>query len=92
MLALAGKASELRSRSLPNVDSSRAPDELTQRELEVLSLITSGSSNAEIAQQLVVSINTVLHHVTNILGKTGSRNRTEAAMFATQRNLFTADE
>ena len=92
MASLTARAAELRSQSLSEAVPARPPDGLTERELEVLNLIAAGNSNSEIADELVVSINTVLHHVTNILGKTGSRNRTEAAMFAAQKNLFSADD
>ncbi|HLG12135.1 MAG TPA: alpha/beta fold hydrolase [Dehalococcoidia bacterium] len=56
--------------------------QLTPRELEVLRLVAEGRSNQEIAQELVISFNTVTNHVKSILGKTGSANRTEAASFA----------
>ena len=65
----------------------RYPDGLTQREVEVLSLVASGKSNADIAQELVISLNTVVRHVSNILAKTGSANRTEAARYASQHGL-----
>jgi pimeloyl-ACP methyl ester carboxylesterase/DNA-binding CsgD family transcriptional regulator len=60
---------------------------LTTRELEVLRLIAEGRSNQEIAQALVISINTVTNHVKNILGKTETSNRTEAASFAHRHGL-----
>ena len=60
---------------------------LTPREVEVLSLIALGRSNREIADSLVISLSTVSHHVTNILNKTGTSNRTEAAAYATQQRL-----
>jgi pimeloyl-ACP methyl ester carboxylesterase len=61
--------------------------QLTPRELEVLRLIAAGRSNQEIAQELVISFNTVTNHVKNILGKTGSNNRTEAASYAFRNGL-----
>lgn len=61
--------------------------ELTPREVEVLRLIAIGRSNREIGEQLVISLSTVAHHVTNILGKTESTNRTEAAAFANRHGL-----
>jgi pimeloyl-ACP methyl ester carboxylesterase/DNA-binding CsgD family transcriptional regulator len=60
---------------------------LTPREIEVLRLIAAGRSNQEIAQELVISFNTVTNHVKNILGKTGTGNRTEAASYAFQHGL-----
>ena len=63
------------------------PDGLTAREVEVLRLIAAGKSNREIAAALVISLNTVLHHVSHILDKTGVANRTEAAAYATRHGL-----
>ncbi len=63
------------------------PDGLTQREVEVLALVAAGKSNADIAAELVISPNTVVRHVSNILAKTGSSNRTEAALYASQNGL-----
>jgi DNA-binding CsgD family transcriptional regulator len=63
------------------------PDSLSQREVEVLRLMALGRSNREIAQELFISPNTVAHHVTNILNKTNSANRSEAATYATRHGL-----
>ena len=63
------------------------PDGLTQREVEVLRLVAVGKSNADIAEELVISPNTVVRHVSSILAKTGSSNRTEAALYASQNGL-----
>jgi DNA-binding NarL/FixJ family response regulator len=52
---------------------------LSSRELEVLSLVAAGSSNHQIAEALVISMNTVARHVSNIFAKIGVANRTEAA-------------
>ena len=62
-------------------------DQLTAREVEVLQLIAKGCSNQEIADQLVISINTVTNHVKNILAKTNTGNRTQAASYAHERGL-----
>jgi len=51
------------------------PARLTLREQEVLEVLETGASNAEIAQALHLSERTVAHHVTAILGKVGARNR-----------------
>src|SRR6185503_20232339 len=66
--------------SLPQVRPRQEPpvESLSSREREVLGLIAAGRSNQQIADELVISLNTVTHHVTNILGKTQSANRTEA--------------
>src|SRR5207249_613041 len=60
---------------------------LSSREVEVLRLIAAGRSNQQIADELVISINTAARHVANILGKTGAANRTEAAAYA-RRNAI----
>jgi ATP/maltotriose-dependent transcriptional regulator MalT len=64
------------------------PGGLTQRELEVLRLIALGRSNREIAQELVISLNTVGHHVSNILSKTGAPNRAGIATYAARHGLL----
>ena len=64
---------------------------LTNRETEVLRLVAAGRTNPEIADELVVSVNTVLHHVSNIFNKTGAKNRTEAAVIATKQGLHQSD-
>ncbi|MGB3514861.1 MAG: response regulator transcription factor [Elainellaceae cyanobacterium] len=62
-------------------------DELTPREREVLALIGQGASNREIAQALFLSEGTVKNHVTNILGRLGLRDRTQAALLAASLQL-----
>jgi NarL family two-component system response regulator LiaR len=62
--------------------------DLTQRELEVLELMAKGYSNAEIAQQLTITISTTKHHVRSILSKLGAANRAEAAVLALKHNLI----
>ena len=62
---------------------------LTDRELEVVRLIAVGKSNRDIADDLFISLSTVAHHVTNILNKTDTSNRTEAAAFASRHGLIT---
>jgi NarL family two-component system response regulator LiaR len=61
--------------------------ELTSRELEVLELIANGFNNAAIAEQLVISENTVKGHVSNILSKLHLADRTQAAVFAWREGI-----
>ncbi|MBO0813863.1 MAG: hypothetical protein J2P30_01720 [Actinobacteria bacterium] len=61
---------------------------LTQRELEVLQLLSAGKSNREIAGELYVTIATVKKHVAHIFGKLGVANRTEAMARAHELDLL----
>jgi class 3 adenylate cyclase len=60
---------------------------LTKREGEVLRLIAAGRTNRDIADELVISLNTVARHVSNIFAKTGVANRAEAATYASRHGL-----
>ncbi len=63
-------------------------DPLTLRELEILRLICEGYSNPEIASELVVTINTIKKHTSNIYGKLEVRSRTQAIARAHELNLL----
>jgi len=63
-------------------------DLLTPRELEIMRLISQGYSNPEIASELVVTINTIKKHTSNIYGKLGVRSRTQAIARARELSLF----
>jgi DNA-binding NarL/FixJ family response regulator len=63
------------------------PEELTEREREVLVLLAAGRSNKEIARQLHVTERTVKGHVGNVLGKLGLASRTQAAIYAMRHGL-----
>ena len=63
------------------------PSGLSQREVEVLRLIAVGKTDREIADELFISFRTVGNHVRNILNKTNTANRTEAATFAAHQGL-----
>lgn len=60
---------------------------LTKRELQVLRLLAAGISNKQISSQLHISNATVATHVRNVLGKTGAKNRTEAAAIALREGV-----
>lgn len=66
----------------PEPRNSPALATLTPRERETLELMARGLSNAEIAKALFVGEATVKTHVTNVLAKTGSRDRVQAVVFA----------
>ena len=68
----------------------RKPAGLTNRELEVLGLLSVGKTNKDIGDALCISTNTVAIHVARVLGKTGSSNRTEAASYAVRHHLVGA--
>ncbi|MEU1689175.1 response regulator transcription factor [Micromonospora sp. NPDC005707] len=61
--------------------------QLTARETDVLALIGAGLNNNEIADRLYLSMSTVKTHVTNVLAKTGSRDRVRAAILAIRAGL-----
>ncbi|HET6666628.1 MAG TPA: LuxR C-terminal-related transcriptional regulator [Intrasporangium sp.] len=63
------------------------PDGLTSREVEVLRLVATGRSNAQIASALVLSEKTVARHLSNIFTKTGVTSRTAAATYAHGHDL-----
>ncbi|MEU8168817.1 response regulator transcription factor [Micromonospora sp. NPDC049004] len=61
--------------------------QLTPRETDVLALVGAGLNNNEIAERLYLSMSTVKTHVTNVLAKTGSRDRVGAAILAIRAGL-----
>jgi DNA-binding NarL/FixJ family response regulator len=63
------------------------PTELTTRELEILRELTTGATNRQIADHLVISENTVKNHMRNILAKLNLKNRREVANYA-REHLF----
>ncbi len=75
-----------------NPNSQRAPstgeETLTDRESEVLRLMTGGYSNREMAEALGISEGTVKNHVSNILSKLGVRDRTRAVLKAVQQGYL----
>lgn len=65
--------------------------ELTEREMDVLKLIARGYSNNQIAEELVISENTVKGHVSNILSKLHLADRTQAAVYAWKQGIVKRD-
>ena len=61
--------------------------ELTEREMEVLTLIARGYTNQKITEELVISIGTAKGHVSNVLGKLHLADRTQAAVYAWQEGI-----
>ena len=75
----------LNSKMLDRDSDSSKIESLTRRELEVLKMLSYGTYNKEIAEQLNISERTVKNHVSNI----GVTDRTQAAVFAIRNNLIT---
>ncbi len=77
------------SASTPNFDTgdNRKNYDLTTREAQILKLMTEGYSNMEIAQMLVISINTTKAHVANILQKLEVEDRLQAALKALKNKI-----
>ncbi len=63
-------------------------DDLTNREQEILMLISQGNSNQEIADALFITLKTVKTHVSNILAKLEVEDRTQAAIYAFKHHLI----
>ncbi|MEM7335404.1 MAG: response regulator transcription factor [Chloroflexota bacterium] len=60
---------------------------VTPRELDVLRMLSSGASNREIAEKLIISEGTVKKHISNILNTLDLRDRTQAAIYAVQHGI-----
>ncbi len=71
----------------PEPATAPAPDGLTDREVEILSLIARGMTNPEIAAQLFLSNHTIKTHISRIFAKTGSRDRAAAIGYAHRHNI-----
>ena len=64
------------------------PDGLTAREVEVLCLVAQGLSNAEIAEQLIISLLTVKAHMRSLYNKLGISSRSAATRYAIEHHLL----
>lgn len=71
----------------PGDEQEPEPDVLTEREIEVLVLITHGLSNQEIAEHLSISLKTVKAHVSNVLQKLELDSRVQAALYALRHRI-----
>jgi two-component system, NarL family, response regulator LiaR len=74
------------------VQKDGSPDQLSRREVEVLTALARGRSNKEIAKELSISEETVKTHVSNILSKLHLADRTQAAIYALQQRLVPLDD
>jgi DNA-binding NarL/FixJ family response regulator len=72
----------------PTASTQPLVEPLSERELEVLREVAAGGSNKEIAAKLFITEGTVKNHLTNILGKLGVRDRTQAALKAKELRLI----
>ncbi len=68
------------------------PDALTDREIEILTLVSQGESNKEIARALGITSRTAEWHVGKVLAKLGARSRTEAIRLGRQQGMIVMDE
>ncbi len=84
--AMAGKLLKAVANRL--ADGDKGEQALTERELFVLRLVSSGASNQQIAEKLTLSVNTVKSHLKNILDKLQLENRTQAATYAVKHGLI----
>ena len=76
----------------PEKPEAAAPDPLTPRELEVLSMVARGMSNLEIAEELVIAEVTVRSHISRILDKLHLANRVQATLYALREGMVDLDE
>jgi DNA-binding NarL/FixJ family response regulator len=72
----------------PTFGSESELSQLTEREREILALLARGASNREISETLYIASGTVKNHLSNILGKLGVRDRTQAALKARELGLL----
>jgi DNA-binding NarL/FixJ family response regulator len=80
-------AARILATGMRNRKDTQPTEPLTERELEVLSLVGHGRSNKEIATALGITERTARTHVSNILGKLDLQSRTQAALYAVERKL-----
>ncbi|HLI08555.1 MAG TPA: response regulator transcription factor [Ktedonobacteraceae bacterium] len=77
-----------KERSTTEISHVLQQEELSPREIEILKLLAQGASNRKIAEKLVLAEGTVKNHVSNILSKLHTENRTQAVYLARERKLL----
>ena len=85
---LNGQQVEVKGDTMKTPSQEDLIEPLTERELEVLRLMCVGHSNQDIADAMIVSVNTVKKHTSNIYGKLGVRNRAQAVLRAREIELI----
>ena len=85
-------APEVAARLMREVQAPEGPEELTEREIEVLKLMARGKANKQIASELSVEEKTVKAHISSILRKLGVQSRTQAALHAVRTGLVSVNE
>jgi NarL family two-component system response regulator LiaR len=85
-------APEAAVRLMSEVRQPESPEELTERETEILKRVARGQANKEIASALFVGEGTVKGHISSILRKLRVKSRTQAALYALRSGLVTLDE
>ena len=79
------------ARLMQALSAPESPEELTERETDVLRLLAQGQSNKQIARNLQIAEKTVKTHVSNILSKLGVQSRTQATLYAVRIGLVSAN-
>lgn len=80
-------ASKMMNRFRQPKQAQAAHEQLTDREMDVMRLLSQGKSNQDIADELFIGVKTVKFHVTNILAKLEVEDRTQAAIYAYKNGL-----
>lgn len=90
--AIARKVISRFARPIDKGKPGSGPDQITDRELEVLRLAARGLSNRDISRTLDISVRTVQTHLSNVFNKMGVGSRTEAVMFGLRSGLITLED
>ena len=89
--AVARKVLNRFARPSAEIEAKKSPELLSEREMEVLRLVTKGLSNKDIADKLCLSVRTVQGHLANIFNKLQVSSRTEAVVHALKQGWVTLD-